>query len=344
MCSIEWWYGDGGGGGLGAGARRRRRRHRPGHLERRRVERRAGRADPRRPPRRRRDRPARRPLGLPGGVADGRVPVAGGPVVPRRHLAHPEAKRILRRGHAAAGMPVAQAAWRAGRDQRRPPRPARPSGRAPGGASCSPATRRCSSASAPSCRTGRRPKRCSTGVNAPTPSSATTAPNPSSRAWSCARDFDGAVAGRFVLDPIGGATVAEALRRIEAQLYRHDKTAGVVRRQDERMAAALVEMAVRACTPKKRGRRPEPLVLILAGEATVEHLCELAPAPSSTPASSYPISPGPTCRRSSSTAPTGSSPRRSVARSAGRCAGPSRCATATASTPPAVTPRSSSAT
>ena len=44
----------------------------------------------------------------------------------------------------------------------------------------------------------------------------------------------------------------------------------------ERMAAALVEMAVRATTAPKHGRRPEPLVCILAGETTIEHLCELS--------------------------------------------------------------------
>ena len=42
------------------------------------------------------------------------------------------------------------------------------------------------------------------------------------------------------------------------------------------MAAALVEMAVRAQTVPADGRRPEPLICILAGEATIEHLCELA--------------------------------------------------------------------
>ena len=42
------------------------------------------------------------------------------------------------------------------------------------------------------------------------------------------------------------------------------------------MAAALVEMAVRATTVPAGGRRPEPLICILAGEATVERVCELA--------------------------------------------------------------------
>ena len=88
--------------------------------------------------------------------------------------------------------------------------------------------------------------------------------------------FDGTVTGDFTFDPIGGATVTEALRRIERDLYRADQRDGVVRTMSERMAAALVEMAVRSQTVPKDGRRPEPLVCILAGEATIEHLCELS--------------------------------------------------------------------
>ena len=88
--------------------------------------------------------------------------------------------------------------------------------------------------------------------------------------------FDGTVTGDFTLDPIGGATVAEALRRIERDLYRADQRDGVTRTTQERLAAALVEMAVRSQTVPKDGRRPEPLVCILAGEATIEHLCELS--------------------------------------------------------------------
>ncbi len=88
--------------------------------------------------------------------------------------------------------------------------------------------------------------------------------------------FDGTVNGDFELDPIDGATVAEALRRIERELYRQDQRDGVTRSRGERMAAALVELAVRAHAAPADGRRPEPLLCILAGEATVEDLCELA--------------------------------------------------------------------
>ena len=67
--------------------------------------------------------------------------------------------------------------------------------------------------------------------------------------------FDGTVSGDFHLDPIGGATVTEALRRIERDLYRQDQRDGVIRTTAERMAAALVEMAVRA---QHRPRRRAP--------------------------------------------------------------------------------------
>ena len=47
--------------------------------------------------------------------------------------------------------------------------------------------------------------------------------------------FDGTVTGDFTLDPIAGATVTEALRRIERDLYRQDQRDGVIRTMSERM-------------------------------------------------------------------------------------------------------------
>jgi hypothetical protein len=88
--------------------------------------------------------------------------------------------------------------------------------------------------------------------------------------------FDGAVSGEFELDPVGGVTVTEALRRIERDLYRADQRDGLARTITERMAAALVEMAVRAHAAPADGRRPEPLVMILAGETSFDDVCELA--------------------------------------------------------------------
>ena len=102
----------------------------------------------------------------------------------------------------------------------------------------------------------------------------TPPPNPGSLGLHTG--FDGTVTGEFTLDPIAGATVTEALRRIERHLYREDQRDGVIRTMSERMAAALVEMAIRANTAPVDGRRPEPLICILAGEATLDQLCELA--------------------------------------------------------------------
>ena len=118
----------------------------------------------------------------------------------------------------------------------------------------------------------------------PTPNSTGTAPHHRDRSFRLSTTYDGTVNGEFTLDPIGGPTVREALRRIERYLYRADRGDGVTRKMSERMAAALVEMAIRSQTVPKKGRRPEPLLCILAGEATLEHLCELATGTVITPA------------------------------------------------------------
>ena len=158
--------------------------------------------------------------------------------------------------------------------------------------------------------------------------------------------FDGTVTGDFSLDPIGGATVTEALRRIERDLYRQDQRDGVIRTTE--LNGWPPPWSRWPCAPHTvpaGGRRPEPLICILAGEATVEQLCELATGTVISPRTwSCPTSPGPRCRRSSSTAPTGSSPPPSSAPSGACCAAPSKCATGTANTPPAATPRSPTAT
>jgi hypothetical protein len=102
------------------------------------------------------------------------------------------------------------------------------------------------------------------------------APPPKPSTLRVRAGYDGAVDGDFSLDPTDGATVAEALARIERDLYRQDQRTGTVRTKTERMASALVELAIRAHTAPAGGRRPEPLLCILAGEATVERVCELA--------------------------------------------------------------------
>lgn len=101
-------------------------------------------------------------------------------------------------------------------------------------------------------------------------------PPPKPASLRISTGFDGTVMGDFALDPVGGAAVSEALRHIERELYHHDQREGVMRTTSERLAAALVELAVRSQTAPSDGRRPEPLICILAGEATFDHLCELA--------------------------------------------------------------------
>ena len=84
------------------------------------------------------------------------------------------------------------------------------------------------------------------------------------------------------LDPVGNVTVAEALRRIERELFDDDWAAAKAehgeavtadklwRSPEQRRADALVEMANRAMTPPADGRRPEPLVIVHIDAATFE--------------------------------------------------------------------------
>ena len=77
-----------------------------------------------------------------------------------------------------------------------------------------------------------------------------------------------------VLDPVGFAAVEEALHRIERELFEQDwretreRLGGdatpdqMPRTPAQRRAAALVEMAYRATTAPKDGKRPLPLVVI----------------------------------------------------------------------------------
>lgn len=191
-------------------------------------------------------------------------------------LAHPEAKRLLRRAHAATAMPTASAAWRRGNigaDQVDLLARAVGSGRRDlfardeellVGHCAELSHRQAAKAIEYWCHRAH----AELGSDGQPPSV-----EPSLKLTTLP---DGVVTGQFVLEPVGGGTVSEALRRIERDLYRQDQKAGTTRSMPERMAAALVEMAVRAMTPGRKGHRPEPLLCILAGEATVEHLCELA--------------------------------------------------------------------
>jgi hypothetical protein len=91
------------------------------------------------------------------------------------------------------------------------------------------------------------------------------------------------------LDPISGAVVADALRRVEQDLFDSDwadakARAGeavaardLARTGPQRRADALVELAARAGAVPAGARRPEPLFTVLVGyETFAGRICELA--------------------------------------------------------------------
>jgi hypothetical protein len=100
-------------------------------------------------------------------------------------------------------------------------------------------------------------------------------------------DGSGILDGR--LTPVAAATVANALDRIEQELYESDWSAAraewgdatnaahLARSPAQRRHDALVEMAVRATTAPPDGKRPRPLVNIVVGyETFAGRICELA--------------------------------------------------------------------
>ena len=103
-----------------------------------------------------------------------------------------------------------------------------------------------------------------------------------------------------LLDPVSGEIVKGVLSGIEADLARADLTAAaesdhpdarwgdLVRTAEQRRADALVEMATRAATAPKDGRRPAPLFTVLVGESTFARVCELASGTVLTPGSLVP--------------------------------------------------------
>ena len=103
------------------------------------------------------------------------------------------------------------------------------------------------------------------------------------------------------LDPIGGAIVAEALRRVEEELFRadwadakarlgdHASASQLARSASQRRADALVELATRAQAAPAGARRPEPLFTVLVGYKTLAgRVCELADGTPVTPGSLVP--------------------------------------------------------
>ncbi len=92
-----------------------------------------------------------------------------------------------------------------------------------------------------------------------------------------------------VLDPLSGAIVSDALRRIADELFAADwaeararrgeaaSVADLARSAAQRRHDALVEMARRAGTAPENGRRPEPLFTVVVGYETLHgRICQLA--------------------------------------------------------------------
>ena len=92
-----------------------------------------------------------------------------------------------------------------------------------------------------------------------------------------------------VLDPVSGAVLAEALRRIERELFEADRAEAekdgdpnpdvtrFARTPRQRRADALVELARRAMASPRGARLPAPLVTVLVGyETFAGRICELA--------------------------------------------------------------------
>lgn len=101
--------------------------------------------------------------------------------------------------------------------------------------------------------------------------------------------LDGMVRGDFTLDPIRGAIVDETLREIYDQFFKADWAEAKARLGREptldelgrtpaqRRADALVEMAIRARTAPKGGKRPRPLFSVYVDyDSAMKRLCELA--------------------------------------------------------------------
>ena len=102
-------------------------------------------------------------------------------------------------------------------------------------------------------------------------------------------------------DPIGGSVLHDTWRRIEHELFERDwseakrrldrePAVGELRRTAaQRRADAFVEMAVRARTAPKDGRRPEPLFTVYVNyETFAGRLCQLANGTVVTPGSLVP--------------------------------------------------------
>ena len=109
------------------------------------------------------------------------------------------------------------------------------------------------------------------------------------RFLNLSRGLGGTWVGTFEFDPIAGAVFANALRRIEKELFDQDwaeakerlgedvKPSDLARTPRQRRADAATEMARRSGIVAKDGRRPEPLFTVLVDyETFAGRICQLA--------------------------------------------------------------------
>jgi hypothetical protein len=200
------------------------------------------------------------------------------------------ARRRVRLGRALRHMPAAEAAWMAG-DIDEAHVSLLAAARTPGTAACFDRDEELLVGQARSLRYAHF-ARCLaywTQLADPEGTEASAEAQHRARSLHLSRSYGGTWILNGVFDPISGAIVAEALRRIEDELFAADwaearervgsgvSTADVARTSSQRRADALVEMARRAGAVPAGARMPEPLFTALVGyETFAGRICELA--------------------------------------------------------------------
>jgi hypothetical protein len=127
-------------------------------------------------------------------------------------------------------------------------------------------------------------------------------PDPAGRRLQAARSFDGHIAAKSWLDPIGGTEWLTELEAIAQELYDADWHAvraehgpdalpsQLPRTKAQRLADAQVEMARRSRAFKQGTyRKPDPLITVVVGLGTLTRMCELADGTVVSPGQVFPL-------------------------------------------------------
>jgi hypothetical protein len=122
------------------------------------------------------------------------------------------------------------------------------------------------------------------------------------RRLHCSTSFEGMHVIDALLDPVGGAIVARELERLDRELFEDDLAEARERlgRDDvslvdlhrtpaQRRADALVRMAERSAAKPAGAVEPRVLLHVLAGNKTVERMCELSTGEVLTPGEVLPL-------------------------------------------------------